>query len=113
MWRRDGDEEESAVGEGKGGRWTAFVKFAINAKATLSKVSIGEADASIVYVTDVKAAKGTTGGVRIPDTMNVIATYPMAVVKQSQNQAAAKAWEQFVTSKDGQKTLRKFGFLPP
>jgi ABC-type Fe3+ transport system substrate-binding protein len=37
----------------------------------------------------------------------------MAVVKQSQNQAAAKAWEQFVTSKDGQKTLRKFGFLPP
>jgi molybdate transport system substrate-binding protein len=36
-----------------------------NAKATLSKVSIGEADASIVYVTDVKAAKGTTNGVKI------------------------------------------------
>jgi molybdate transport system substrate-binding protein len=84
-----------------------------NAKATLSKVSIGEADASIVYVTDVKAAKGTAGGVRIPDKLNVIASYPMAVVKQSQNQTAAKAWEQFVTSKDGQKTLRKFGFLPP
>jgi molybdate transport system substrate-binding protein len=84
-----------------------------NAKATLSKVSIGEADASIVYVTDVKAAKGTTGGVRIPDKVNVAATYPMAVVKQSQNATAAKAWVQFVKSKDGQKTLRKFGFLPP
>lgn len=84
-----------------------------NAKATLSKVSIGEADASIVYVTDVEAANGTTGGVRIPTKVNVIATYPMAVVKQSQNQTTAKAWVQFVNSKDGQKTLRKFGFLPP
>ncbi len=83
-----------------------------NAKATLSKVSIGEADASIVYVTDVKAANGASG-VRIADKVNVIATYPMAVVKQSQNATAAKAWVQFVTSKDGQKTLRKFGFLPP
>ena len=84
-----------------------------NAKATLSKVSIGEADASIVYVTDVKASKGTTSGVKIADKQNVIATYPMGVVKESQNARAAKAWVQFVTSKEGQKTLRKFGFLPP
>ena len=84
-----------------------------NAKATLSKVSIGEADASIVYVTDVKAAKGATGGVRIAAKMNVIATYPMGVVKESQHAAAAKAWVQFVKSKEGQRTLRRFGFLPP
>jgi molybdate transport system substrate-binding protein len=84
-----------------------------NAKATLSKVSIGEADASIVYVTDVKAAKGTTSGVTIPGKINVIATYPIGVVKASQNAAAAKAWVKFVRSKEGQKTLTKFGFLPP
>jgi molybdate transport system substrate-binding protein len=84
-----------------------------NAKATLSKVSIGEADASIVYVTDVRAAKGTTSGVKIPDKVNVIATYPMGIVKETQNATAAKAWVRFVTSKDGEKTLRKFGFLPP
>jgi molybdate transport system substrate-binding protein len=84
-----------------------------NAKATLSKVSIGEADASIVYVTDVAASKGTTSGVKIADKQNVIAAYPMRVVKESQNATAAKAWVQYVTSKDGQKTLRKFGFLPP
>ncbi len=84
-----------------------------NAKATLSKVSIGEADASIVYVTDVKAAKGTTSGVKIPDKVNVIATYPMGIVKESQNATAAKAWVRFVTSKPAQTTLRKFGFLPP
>jgi len=84
-----------------------------NAKATLSKVSIGEADASIVYVTDVRAAKGTTSGVKIPDKGNVIATYPIGVVKDSQNIAAAKAWVKFVRSEEGQAILRKFGFLPP
>ena len=84
-----------------------------NAKATLSKVSIGEADASIVYVTDVRAAKGTTSGVKIPDKGNVIATYPIGVVKDSQNTAAAKAWVKFVRSEEGQAILRKFGFLPP
>ena len=83
-----------------------------NAKATLSKVSIGEADASIVYVTDVKASKGTASGVKVADQQNVIATYPMAVVKESKNATAAKAWVQFVKSNDGQRTLRKFGFLP-
>jgi molybdate transport system substrate-binding protein len=84
-----------------------------NAKATLSKVSIGEADASIVYVTDVKASKGTTSGVKIPDKVNVIATYPIGVVKASQNATAAKAWVKYVSSKEGKATLRKFGFLPP
>ena len=84
-----------------------------NAKATLSKVSIGEADASIVYVTDVRAAKGTTSGVKIPDKGNVIATYPIGVVKASQNATAAKAWVKFVRSNEGQAILRKFGFLPP
>jgi molybdate transport system substrate-binding protein len=84
-----------------------------NAKATLSKVSIGEADASIVYVTDVKASKGAVSGVKIADKVNVVATYPMGIVKGTQNATAAKAWVQFVTSTDGQKTLRKFGFLPP
>ncbi len=84
-----------------------------NAKATLSKVSIGEGDASIVYTTDVKASKGTASGVKIADKQNVIASYPMGVVKESQNATAAKAWVHFVRSKDGQKTLRTFGFLPP
>jgi len=84
-----------------------------NAKATLNKVSLGEADASVVYVTDVKAAKGEVGGVKIPDRQNVIATYPIAVTKDSRSSAAARAWVQFIQSKTAQTTLRKFGFLPP
>jgi molybdate transport system substrate-binding protein len=84
-----------------------------NANATLSKVSLGEADASVVYVTDVKAAKGEVTGVRIPDRQNVIATYPTAAVEGSDNSAAGKAWVQFIQSAGAQKTLRRFGFLPP
>ena len=84
-----------------------------NAKATLSKVSLGEADASVVYVTDVQAAKGAVSGVKIPDRQNVIATYPIAVTKDGRSSAAAKTWVQFIESKTAQTTLRKFGFLPP
>jgi len=84
-----------------------------NAKATLSKVSLGEADASVVYVTDVQAAKGGVSGVKIPDRQNVIATYPIAVTKDSRSSAAAKTWVQFIESKTAQTTLRRFGFLPP
>jgi molybdate transport system substrate-binding protein len=84
-----------------------------NAKAALSKVSLGEADASVVYVTDVKAARGEVTGVRIPDEHNVIARYPIAVVDESENASAARAWVRFVRSKAAQETLRKFGFLPP
>jgi molybdate transport system substrate-binding protein len=84
-----------------------------NAKAALSKVALGEADASVVYVTDVKGAKGDVDGVKIPERHNVIATYPIAVVRDSSNTVAAKAWVQFVQSKGAQSTLRRFGFLPP
>jgi molybdate transport system substrate-binding protein len=51
--------------------------------------------------------------VKIPDRQNVIATYPIAVTKENQGSAAAKAWVQFIQSKAAQTTLRKFGFLPP
>ena len=83
-----------------------------NAKAALSKVSLGEADASVVYVTDVKAAGDDIDGVKIPDRHNVVATYPIAPVAEGPNPAAAKAWVQFVRSRPAQSTLRRFGFLP-
>ncbi len=83
-----------------------------NAKATLSKVALGEADASVVYVTDVKAAKNTVSGVRIPDAQNVIATYPTAELTRSKT-AAAKAWIVFLATKSARTTLRKFGFVLP
>lgn len=84
-----------------------------NAKAALSKVSLGEADAAIVYVTDVEAAQDSVSGVRIPDRHNVIATYPAAVVKDNPNRVAATAWVKFLGSTKARTTFEKLGFLPP
>jgi molybdate transport system substrate-binding protein len=82
-------------------------------KATLSNVSLGSADAAIVYVTDVKSAKGQVAGVVIPAAQNVVATYPIAVVKSSANAATAQAFVKYVASPAGKATLLKFGFLKP
>jgi molybdate transport system substrate-binding protein len=82
-------------------------------KDTLSKVSLGAADAAVVYVTDVKAAKGQVAGVAIPVAQNVVATYPVAVVKGAANPATAKAFMSYVTGPAGRATLTKFGFLKP
>jgi molybdate transport system substrate-binding protein len=87
------------------------VPTGLTAKDTLSKVTLGEADAAVVYVTDVKAAAGDVAGVKIPKKDNVIAEYPIAVVKGTQNVGTAKAFVKYVTSKAGLAILKKFGFL--
>jgi molybdate transport system substrate-binding protein len=89
------------------------VPTGLTAKDTLSKVSLGEADAAVVYVTDVEAAAADVDGVRIPAADNVIARYPIAVVADSANPATARAFVQYVLSRGGQATLGRFGFLPP
>lgn len=81
-------------------------------KSVVSKVELGEADAGIVYTTDVKAAGTKVTGVPIPDSLNVIATYPIVAVKGSKNLALANAFIAYVLSADGQATLQSFGFLP-
>ena len=81
-------------------------------KSVLSKIELGEADAGIVYTTDVKAAQGNVLGVPIPDQVNVIAAYPIVTLKASPSLAAAEAFIAFVTSPQGQAKLESFGFLP-
>lgn len=82
-------------------------------KAVTSKVALGEADAGIVYVTDVKAAGAAVKGVDIPDNLNVVATYPVAVLKDSPNVALARAFVDYLDSPAGQRTLSRYGFLGP
>jgi molybdate transport system substrate-binding protein len=75
----------------------------------LSKVALGEADAGIVYVSDI-VTSGQVDGVAIPDTQNVIADYPIAVLKGAQNQMGATAFVDLALSSDGQTILRAAGF---
>ena len=75
----------------------------------LSKVALGEADAGIVYVSDI-VTSGQVDGVVIPDNQNVIADYPIAVLKSAQNQTGAVAFVDFVLSTEGQSILTTAGF---
>jgi molybdate transport system substrate-binding protein len=84
-----------------------------NVKAVVTKVSLGEADAGIVYVTDVTAGGDKVEGVDIPDSQNVPATYPIAVLKGSSHQSQAQSFMDMVLSDQGQQVLKSFGFLPP
>jgi len=79
-------------------------------KSVVSKIELGEADAGIVYTTDVTAAGTKVQGVLIPDADNVIATYPIVAVKATANAAAANAFIAYVLSAAGQAKLQAFGF---
>ena len=82
-------------------------------KAVLTKVELGEADAGIVYVTDVKAAGDKVVGVQIPTDQNVTTTYPIATITSSKNAATAAAFMAYVLSPEGQKVLADAGFSAP
>ena len=82
-------------------------------KSALAKVTSGEADATVVYVTDVTAAGSTVTGVTIPDSLQPTIAYPIAVVKATKNHAAAQAFVNSAVSGDVQKALEAAGFLPP
>jgi molybdate transport system substrate-binding protein len=84
-----------------------------NVKAVVTKVTLGEADAGIVYATDVTAAGADAEGVEIPRDVNVVAEYPIATVAESANADGAQAFIDFVLSDQGQKILASYGFLAP
>ena len=79
-------------------------------KSVISKIELGEADAGIVYTTDVKAAGSKVQGVTIPEANNVVATYPVVTVKGSKNTAVDNAFIAYLLSSAGQATLAAFGF---
>jgi len=85
----------------------------LDVKSVMTKLTSGEADAVVVYVTDVQAAGDKVEGVAIPDNQNVVATYPIAVLKASKNQSAAQAYVAEIVGADGQAELKSKGFLPP
>jgi molybdate transport system substrate-binding protein len=84
-----------------------------NVRAVLTKVQLGEADAGIVYSTDVAAAAGDVSALEIPAAFNVIAEYPIAVVTDSHNKGVAEAFVAFILSAEGLAIMEEFGFGAP
>ena len=84
-----------------------------NVKAVVAKVQLGEADAGLVYTTDVTPSAAqdlTTLG--IPDQFNVIAAYPIAPLKNSPEPKLASQFVEWVLSPKGQQVLTQYGFIP-
>jgi molybdate transport system substrate-binding protein len=91
---------------------TNLVSEETNVKQVASKVQLGEADAGIVYSTDVtQALRSAVRVIDIPAEFNVIAKYPIAAVKGARNESGARAFIEYVLSPAGQAILTRHGFL--
>jgi molybdate transport system substrate-binding protein len=90
-----------------------IVSMEDNVKSVLGKIRLGEADAGVVYVTDVtpEAAKDV-GSLDVPDRFNQIAHYPIAVVARTTRGDLAEKFEEFVLSENGREILSEYKFLP-
>ncbi|MCP4539425.1 MAG: molybdate ABC transporter substrate-binding protein [Chloroflexi bacterium] len=83
-----------------------------NVRQVVAKVQLGEADAGIVYCSNVTPAlAGKLGEIDIPDRFNVTATYPIAVLKNAPNDDLARQFVQFALGPEGQRILQRWGFI--
>ncbi|WP_105967938.1 molybdate ABC transporter substrate-binding protein [Streptomyces geranii] len=89
------------------------VSYEQDVKSALTKVELKEADAAVVYKTDVHAAGDKVEGVDFPESANAINEYPIVQLKDAQNTEAAKAFIALVQSAAGQQVLTEAGFLKP
>ncbi|WP_262505725.1 molybdate ABC transporter substrate-binding protein [Streptomyces sp. TRM68367] len=89
------------------------VSYEQDVKSALTKVELKEADAAVVYRTDVRAAGDRVKGVPFPESADAVNDYPIALLKNAPNADAAKAFIALVKSAEGQKVLNRAGFLKP
>jgi len=82
-------------------------------RQTLQKVVLGEADAALVYATDAASVGDKVEVIAIPDEVNVIAEYPIAVVKGGKRSDLGQLFVDFVLSEAGREKLADFGFGTP
>ena len=84
-----------------------------NVKAVVAKVQLGEADAGVVYISDVTPAVSRfVTRLAIPVAAGVAASYPIAIMRRAPNPIAARAFVDLVLSPTGQAVLARNGFVP-
>lgn len=90
-----------------------IVSYEENVRAVLSKVRLGEADAGIVYASDVSGELNSqVGTIEIPDRLNQVASYPIAPIKNSNQPELAQTFIDLLLSNLGQEIISSFGFTP-
>lgn len=82
-------------------------------KSVLAKVAAGEADAGLVYVTDVRAVGAKADGVEIPEAAAAVNRYPIVTLRESERGELARQFAAFVLSDAGQRVLEQAGFGAP
>ncbi|TDO62487.1 molybdate transport system substrate-binding protein [Kribbella sp. VKM Ac-2571] len=82
-------------------------------KAALTKVSLGEVDAALVYKTDVLSAKDKVDGIEFPESRKAVNEYPIATLTKAPNPDGAKAFVDYVLSDKGKAVLTAAGFDAP
>ncbi|MEZ4864435.1 MAG: molybdate ABC transporter substrate-binding protein [Caldilineaceae bacterium] len=87
------------------------VSYEQNVRAVLTKVTLGEADAGVVYTSDVGAVAADLVQIMIPDSLNTIASYPIAMLSDSANPEVAQQLMDYVLAPAGQQVLARYGFI--
>lgn len=82
-------------------------------RAVLAKVRLGEVDAGLVYVTDVRSAGEEVAGIALPEAQAAVSDYPAVVLRGGANAEAGRAFLDLLTSDEGRAVLQAAGFLPP
>ncbi len=114
FWKKLSDTSSNLPADFKVGFMKNVVSYENTVKSVVSKVMLGEADAGVVYLTDVTGdARNELEVIKIPSDLNVIATYPIAVLKSSLNTTLAQAFVEYIMSEDGQGILQNYGFINP
>lgn len=90
------------------------VSYEENVRSVLNKVALGEADAGIVYTSDVVAnSNAVVQRLDIPTELNVLASYPIAPISDSPRAAVAQAFIDYLFANDSQLILTRYGFRVP
>ena len=85
----------------------------VDVRASVNRVAVGDADATFGYASDyTPEIRDRVKVVQIPPDLNIVATYPIATLKDAKSPTLAKKWVDLVTSEEGQRVLKQWGFEP-